>query len=61
MIKNLLTAKTKNKLQFMHFKTYRSIKTVAHRVKSFFYDPNDSAPGDDFPNGPLVFSLPKSK
>jgi hypothetical protein len=61
MIKNLLTAKTKSKMKYAHFKTYRSLKTVAHRLKSFLYDPNDSAPGDDFPNGPLQFLKPAGK
>ena len=61
MITNLLTTKAKSKLKYMHFKTYRSLKTVAHRLKTFFYDPNDSAPGDDFPTGPLLFLMPKGK
>jgi hypothetical protein len=58
---NQLAAKAKRKLKYMHLKTYRSLKSAAHRLKSFLYDPNDSAPGDDFPNGPLQFSMPKGK
>lgn len=61
MIKNLLTAKTKSKLRYARFKTYRGIKTAAHRLKTFLYDPADSAPGDDFPNGPLIFLKPAGK
>ncbi len=61
MIKNLLTAKAKSKLKYMHFKAYRGLKTVAHRLKTFLYDPNDLTPGDDFPNGPLLFLMPKIK
>jgi hypothetical protein len=45
----------------MRFKTYRGFKTATHRFKTFFYDPNDSAPGDDFPSGPLTFSKPREK
>lgn len=56
-----LTAKTKNKINYMRFKTYRGIKTAANKLKSFLFDPNDLAPGDDFPNGPLVFATNKSK
>jgi len=56
-----LTAKTKSNLRYMRFKTYRSVKTAAHRLKTFFYDPADSAPGDDFPIGPLMFLEPKTK
>jgi hypothetical protein len=61
MMQNQLTATTKSKLKYMRFKTYRGLKTAAHRLKSFLYDPNDSAPGDDFPNGPLQFLMPKGK
>ena len=61
MMTNLLTTKTKGKLKYMRFKTYRGFKTAAHRLKSFFYDPNDSAPGDDFPTGPLSFLMPKGR
>lgn len=60
MIKTL-AVKTKRKLKLVHLRTYRSLKTAAHRFKSFFYDPNDSAPGDSFPSGPLHFLMPKSK
>jgi len=45
----------------MGFKTYRGFKSAAHKIKAFLYDPNDSAPGDDFPIGPLVFLKPKGK
>jgi hypothetical protein len=61
MIPHLLTTKTKSKLKYMRFKTYRGFKTAARGLKSFLFDPSDSAPGDDFPNGPLLFSMPKSK
>jgi hypothetical protein len=61
MITHMLTHKTKSKLKYMHFKTYRGIKTAAQRIKSFLFDPNDTAPGDDFPAGPLTFILPKRK
>ena len=56
-----LAAKTKNKIKYMRFKTYRSVKTAAHRLRTFLYDPADSAPGDDFPIGPLLFLTPKTK
>jgi hypothetical protein len=61
MITNLLTTKTKGKLKYMRFRTYRGFKTAAHRLKSFLFDPNDLAPGDDFPTGPLSFLMPKGK
>jgi hypothetical protein len=61
MLTNMLTTKTKGKIKFMRFKTYRGFKTAAHRLKAFFYDPNDSAPGDDFPTGPLTFLKPRGK
>ena len=61
MITNLLTTKAKSNLKYMRFKTYRGFKTAAHRLKSFLFDPNDSAPGDDFPNGPLLFLMPKGR
>lgn len=60
MIKNLAT-KAKSKLKYMRFKTYRNLKMAAHSLKAFLYDPSDSAPGDDFPAGPLMFLLPKGK
>jgi hypothetical protein len=56
-----LTAKTKSKLKYAHFKTYRGLKTAVHRLKLFLYDPRDLAPGDCFPCGPLVFQMPKRK
>ncbi len=61
MITNLLTTKTKSKLKYMRFKTYRGFKTAAYRLKTFFYDPTDSTPGDDFPCGPLLFLKPRGK
>jgi len=61
MLSHLLPAKAKNKLKYMHFKTYRGIKTAAHRLKAFLFDPNDLAPGDDFPCGPLMFLTSKRK
>ncbi len=61
MISHLLTAKAKGKLKYMHFRTYRRIKTAAHRLRSFLFDPNDIAPGDDFPAGPLLFLTAKVK
>jgi len=60
MLKHL-TAKTKSNLHYIRFKTYRSLKSAAHRLKSFLYDPNDFAPGDSFPSGPLMFLTPKAK
>ncbi len=59
MIKHLLTTKTKRNLKRLHIKTYRGIKIAAHKIKTFFFDPNDTAPGDDFPSGPLMFQTPK--
>jgi len=61
MTPHSLAAKTNRKLKYIRFKTYRSIKTASHRLKTFFFDPNDIAPGDDFPIGPLMFLEPKSK
>jgi hypothetical protein len=61
MVTNLLATKAKNKLKYMHFKTCRGIKKAAHRIKTFLFDPNDSAPGDSFPTGPLMFLKPKTK
>jgi len=61
LMRNLLTTKTKNKIKSIHLKTYHGIKNAAYRLKSFLFDPNDLAPGDDFPNGPLLFLQPKKK
>jgi hypothetical protein len=59
MIKHL-TVKTKRKLKYLHVRTCRGIKRAARRLRLYFFDPNDSAPGDDFPSGPLHFLMPKT-